>query len=175
MANSIENNREHETLLLKIETSGENETSVAPIAQISSLATQENEKEHTSLAETDVKFRQKQFDKLLTEAVDEAITTLGAPIKNTLYQHLEVDFCMPIEQIPRRIEEFDEVIHKIFGMGAIRLEIKFMKNLNSKIQADTTWPECEWPMSKWMVTGISFVDYITKIRKDFETNCTEKH
>ena len=113
-------------------------------------------------------FREEQFDEFLVQAIDEAIISLGEPVKNTLYQHLEEDFDMSKNDIPKRIVEFSEIIHKIFGLGASRLEIKFMKNLCTRIQADTKWPEHEC-LSKWIVMEISFDEYIDKMRKNYVT------
>ena len=36
--------------------------------------------------------RAAQFDGYLLDAIDKALSSLGEPVKNTLYQHLEVDF-----------------------------------------------------------------------------------
>ncbi len=110
-----------------------------------------------------------QFDDFLIQAIDEALASLGEPVKNTVYQHLEVDFNIPKNEIPEKIGEFSSIMHKIFGLGACRFERKFMKNLNSKVQADIDWPECEGSLSKWIVSEVSFEKYVIKIRKSYET------
>jgi hypothetical protein len=111
---------------------------------------------------------EEKFDKLLVEAIDEAITSLGEPVKNTFYYRLENDLNIPKNEIPQKLEEFGHIIHKIFGIGASRLEIMFMKNLNSKVKAKVQMPEYEWPVSKWIVMEMSFVDYVNNLRKDYE-------
>lgn len=115
------------------------------------------------------------FDEFLIEAIDEALTSLGEPVKNAVYYHLENDFNMPKNEIPQRLGFFSHIIHKIFGIGASRLEIKFMKNLSSKVKANTQFSEYEWPLSKWIVMEMSFTDYIDKIRKNYEKQMTPKH
>ena len=110
------------------------------------------------------------FDELLIEAIDEAITSLGEPVKNTFYYRLENDLNIPKNEIPQKLEEFAHIIHKIFGIGASRLEIMFMKNLNSRVKAKVQMPEYEWPVSKWIVMEMSFVDYVNNLRKEYELN-----
>jgi hypothetical protein len=110
---------------------------------------------------------QEKFDQLLTEAIDEALSSLGEPVKNAVYQHLQNDFCIEKDKIPVQIDEFSTIIHKIFGLGASRLEIKFMKNLNSKIEIDIEMPEYEWPLSKWVIADLSFAEYVHNARKNY--------
>ncbi len=112
---------------------------------------------------------QKKFDILLVEAIDEAITSLGEPVKNTLYLHLDNDFKIEKNTIPEHISEFSDIIHKIFGLGASRLEVKSLKNLYSKIQMNRQWPEFEYSLSNWIEMEMSFEEYVNSIRKNFLT------
>ncbi len=111
--------------------------------------------------------RKKQFNEYLIEAIDETLTSLGEPVKNALYSNLESNFGISKEDIPGKISDFSSILHKLFGLGASRLEIKFMKNLNDKIQADIKWPQYQWPLSKWAIMDLSFEEYIFNIREDF--------
>jgi hypothetical protein len=113
-----------------------------------------------------------QFNGLLIEAIDEALASLGEPVKNTLYQHLAQAFKITKKNIPNHIEEFSQILHKIFGLGASRLEIKFMRNLNTKIKANIKWKQYEWPLSKWIVMEMSFEEYIRNIRIEYEKQST---
>ena len=115
------------------------------------------------------------FNEFLIEAIDEAFSSLGEPVKNTVYHHLENDFNIPKNEIPQKLDEFSHIIHKIFGMGASRLEIKFMKNLNSKVKGNVQMPEYEWPLSKWIVSEMSFKEYVNNIRKEYETQKPSTH
>ena len=115
--------------------------------------------------------RQEQFDVFLVQAIDEALTSLGEPVKNALYQRLEVDFNIHKNDIPKKIGEFSDIIHKIFGLGACRLERKFMKNLNSKVQASVRLAECEGSLSEWIIMETSFDEYVAKVRKNYEALC----
>jgi hypothetical protein len=121
----------------------------------------------TEISEDKQSSVEQKFDKFLMEAIDEALCSLGEPVKNAVYLHLQNDFGIEKEDIPGKVEEFSNIIHKIFGLGASRLEIKFMKNLNSKIEVDVKMPEHEWPLSKWIVADLSFEVYIFNVRKSY--------
>jgi ribosomal protein L9 len=110
---------------------------------------------------------QRKFDEYLFEAIDEALTSLGAPVKNAVYFQLENSFNMPKNEIPKQIEGFVDIMHKIFGLGASRLEIKFMKNLQSKIKVNIELTEYEWPLSKWILADMSFKEYVYSARKKY--------
>jgi hypothetical protein len=105
-----------------------------------------------------------QFNKLLAEAIDEAITSLGVPLKNQFYLRLELNFNMEKEIIPRRLEEFSSILHKIFGLGACRLEIKFLKNLEAKLADEK---KIDYNISVWIEKDMSFIKSINNKRNDF--------
>lgn len=107
------------------------------------------------------------FDELLVESIDEAISSLGEPVKNAVYIHLQNDCSIRKKDIPKNLEEFSKIIHKIFGLGASRLEIKFLKNLNSKIESDIKMPECNVAVSKWIVNDLSFNALVGDTRKKY--------
>jgi len=156
MPNSLAENQETERICINLENSSKPTDSLLPISV--EMCAEQNVRSS----------REEQFNEFLIQAVDEAITSLGEPVKNTIYQHLKDDFDISKDDIPIKIVEFSEIIHKIFGLGASRLEIKFMKNLCTRIQADTKWPEHEC-LSKWIVMEISFDEYIDKMRKNYVT------
>ena len=84
------------------------------------------------------------FKKLLLEAVDEGLSSLGDSPKKAIYFHLERNFGIKKQDIPDRIEEFTEAIEKIFGHGARILEICIMKHLYEKVGDDFLYvPENE--------------------------------
>lgn len=72
------------------------------------------------------------FEKLLLEAVDESLSSLGDSAKQAIYFHLEKTFKVSKSEIPSKIEEFSEAIEKIFGVGARLLEIQMMKRFHEK-------------------------------------------
>jgi hypothetical protein len=113
------------------------------------------------------------FDQYLLEAIDETLTSLGEVVKNAVFEHLKNDFQIDKANIPEKICDFSEIIHKIFGLGAARLEVKIMNNLNSKLQVDVQLTEYEWPLSKWIINDVSFIDYIANLRSSY-TRTVEK-
>jgi hypothetical protein len=111
-----------------------------------------------------------EFENILLEAIDETLSSLGEPVKNAVYFHLQTNFNINKSEIPERIDEFSDVIHKIFGSGAGRLEIKFMKTLNLKMNVNIQWPENDLPLSKWIVIDMSFVEYVYSMRRTYIAN-----
>jgi hypothetical protein len=112
---------------------------------------------------------QELFDKLLIEAIDEALSSLGEPVKNAVYQNLESNFNIPKNKIPEKITTFSEIINKIFGLCASNLEVKSMRNLHSKINYYFKFNDCKAPLSKWIVADFSFEEYICEMRRKFES------
>lgn len=172
----MEEDQETERICLNIISSGSTDdcldnTSSSVKGNPSEMLSQNSKDENDIVSdmESNIKSpREEQFDEFLVEAIDETLSSLGEAVKSTVYQHLEDDFNIPKNEIPQKIKEFSEIIHKIFRLGASRLEIKFMKSLNSKLKANTELPEYEWPLSKWIVMEVSFTDYIKKMRVDYE-------
>ncbi|MBN1357337.1 hypothetical protein JW988_01075 [Candidatus Bathyarchaeota archaeon] len=77
--------------------------------------------------------RQKEFNKLLESAIDEALGSLGESVKRSIYFHLENQFKVARKEIPKNLGEFQVGLEKIFGAGAQFIEIQIMKNLHRKI------------------------------------------
>ena len=77
--------------------------------------------------------KRSEFDKLLVNAIDEALNSLGASIRQSIYFHMETKFKVARTEIPKNLEEFQGGLEKIFGAGAQFIEILIMKNLHSKI------------------------------------------
>ena len=76
------------------------------------------------------------FEKLVLEAVDEQLASLGESSRQALYFHLERGFNIKKQEIPKKTEAFVDAMEKIFGQGADYLEILIMKRLHSKIGLD---------------------------------------
>ncbi len=76
------------------------------------------------------------FKKLLLEAVDETLSSLGDSSKQSIYFHLEKSFTIKKHDIPNKVEEFTDAIEKIFGNGAKTLEIQIIKHLYEKVGHD---------------------------------------
>ena len=98
------------------------------------------------------------FEKLLLEAVDEGLSSLGEASKQAIYFHLEKSFNIKKQEIPSKIETFAKSIEKIFGLGANFLEIFIMKRLYEKIGGVFEWQE---------TTEITFTKYVTVAKRNF--------
>lgn len=94
----------------------------------------------------------------MTEAVDEALTSLGESAKQAIYFHLENKFEIAKKDIPYRLEDFAEGLEKIFGLGAHFIEILIMKNMFEKIGQPL-----EWNQNKELV----FVEYVGAAKQSF--------
>jgi hypothetical protein len=110
---------------------------------------------------------QQNFDQLLVQAIGESLSSLGEPVKNGIYSKLMQCTGITVDEIPDYIEEFSDLIHKIFGIGSNRLEILFIKNLNKKAGIEIESSQYEWPLSKWINTEMTFVEYVNAIRQQF--------
>jgi nucleoside-diphosphate-sugar epimerase len=98
------------------------------------------------------------FEKLLLEAVDEGLSSLGDSAKYAIYFHLEKTFNINKRDIPHKIEEFADAIEKIFGLGAKPVEILIMQRLYEKVGGAV-----EYPVQKDLV----FTEYVAAAKKSF--------
>jgi len=73
------------------------------------------------------------FEKLLLEAVDEGLSSLGDSAKQAVYFHLKKTFNISKRDIPYKIGEFADAMEKTFGLGSKFLEILIMKRVYEKI------------------------------------------
>ena len=73
------------------------------------------------------------FERLLMEAIDEGLSSVGDSPKHAIYFHLEKSFNIKKKEIPKKVEVFEDAIEKIFGFGAEFLEVLIMKRLYEKI------------------------------------------
>ncbi len=72
------------------------------------------------------------FEKILLEAIDEGLESLGASSKQAIYFHLEKGFNLQRQEIPGNVEAFVFAIEKLFGIGANFLEALILKGLYEK-------------------------------------------
>ena len=101
------------------------------------------------------------FEKILLEAVDEQLTSLGESSKQALYFHLERGFNIKRQEIPKKTEAFVSAMEKIFGQGANYLEILIMKRLHEKIGYDV----------KVRSSNLTFIEYVEAAKQSY---CEEK-
>ena len=102
---------------------------------------------------------------LLLEAIDQVLSSLGEPVKNHLYIHLENDFLIKKNELPQKIEEFSHFLFKIFGSSAHHLEIKFMQTLYAKINADQIGEHMSIVFKE---KDLTFINYVKRMRESVE-------
>jgi len=73
------------------------------------------------------------FNMLLLNSIDEALLSLGEPVKKSIFFHLEKNFLVARNEIPCELEHFQNALERIFGVGARYLEILIMRNLYCKV------------------------------------------
>ena len=105
----------------------------------------------------------KKFEAIVLEAVDEAFSTLGESVKVSIYFHLEHKFIIPKQDIPYRIDEFSDVLERIFGNAAKHLEILIIKKLHKKIACFY-----KWDGPSWLVPDLTFRQYVELLKLCYE-------
>jgi hypothetical protein len=77
--------------------------------------------------------KEKTFEKLFIEAVDEGLETLGESGKHMIFFHLDKSYSIKKYEISKKPEAFAKGLEKIFGAGASVLEKLIVKSLYSKL------------------------------------------
>jgi hypothetical protein len=103
------------------------------------------------------------FERLLLEAIDEGLSSLGESSQQAIYYHLERSFNVKREDIPTRLIAFTQAIGNIFGVGANFVEILILKKLYEKIGGILIWKDSE---------SFGFMEYLAKARRTFNEKNT---
>ena len=98
--------------------------------------------------------KEKDFEKLFIEAVDEGLETLGESGKHMIFFHLDKSYSIKKHQISRRPEAFAKGLEQIFGAGATVLQRLILKSLCSKLGLEYE-----------DVGGRPFTDYVNWVRE----------
>lgn len=110
--------------------------------------------------------RNRNFNKLLLEAVDEGLSSLGDSPRQAVYFYLKKEFKLDKRGIPKKIEEFADAIERIFGLGAKFLEILIMKRLYEKVG-----DSFEYNRER---KDLVFTEYVEAAKKSFEKQIEQK-
>jgi hypothetical protein len=105
---------------------------------------------------------------ILLEAIDEGLSSLGESAKIAIYLHLENTFGIKKQEIPFRIDAFQEALEKLFGLGARHIEILFIKSLKVKVEV-----EYKWNMPSCIVPELTFQEYLRLVKMNFENSNTK--
>lgn len=77
--------------------------------------------------------REREFEKLFVEAVDEGLNILSQSGKQMVFFHLEKDCSISKHDIAEKSDSFAKGLEKIFGAGALVLEKHIIKSLYSRL------------------------------------------
>jgi hypothetical protein len=133
------------------------------------LDTRDNHQLTVNSPNIDIISKQK-FDNYLTQAIDEVITSLGPAVSHALFDKLNQNFNINTTNIADRIDDLVKILHRIFGLGATRLELRILQVLNNRIQAKKSLPECEYTVSKWIEMEVSFIDTLYALKTQYLTS-----
>jgi hypothetical protein len=99
--------------------------------------------------------RERQFNKILLESIDEAFSTLGESAKSPIYFYLENKFEISKSDIPDRICDFSKALEQVFGLATQHIEILIMKCLNERVKC-----AYKWVGPKWLVPDLTLTKYV---------------
>ena len=102
---------------------------------------------------------------LLLEAIDKSFLSLGEPVKKSIYFYLENSMGIKKPEIPFRINDFQNALEKLFGIGTRHLEILIIKNLHEKIKI-----KYKGDMPRWVVPDLTFQKYIRLVKMTYENS-----
>lgn len=77
------------------------------------------------------------FRRVLLDAIDQGLSSLGDSPKEAIFFHLESSFQLRKEDIPMNLTEFKQALERIFGPGAPYLEKLILKSLYEKLGLDS--------------------------------------
>lgn len=97
---------------------------------------------------------QNNLRKILLEAVEEGLSSLGDSPKQAIFFHLETSFKIKKDEIPANLTEFSKALEKIFGPGASYLERLIAKRLYEKLGLEFEEGE------NW-----DFLEYVDNVKK----------
>ena len=105
------------------------------------------------------------FCDVLLESIDEAFSSLGESAKASIYSYLENEMDIRELEIPFRIDDFQNALERIFGMGARHLEILFIMHLHEKLKT-----KYKWHMPRWVVPELTFKEYVRLLKTKLENS-----
>lgn len=76
------------------------------------------------------------FEQLLLNSIDEAMSNLGESCRALLYTYLAAALSLKKDQIPKRLEDFTVVIKDIFKLGSKVIDGLVLKTLCDKLNVN---------------------------------------
>jgi len=103
-----------------------------------------------------------EFRKILSNAINETLNKiLGKNAAQTIYFHLEQEHHLKREDIPDNLEDFQFVLEKIFGIGALLIEKAIMENLYSCLSLENKKNCINYENQE----QFNFVNYVSSLKK----------
>ena len=96
------------------------------------------------------------FEKLLIEAVDEGLSSLGDSGQEAIYFHLKSTFEIEKHEIPDKIEAFAKALEEIFGGGAKLIQIRIIEALHERVNQFKYFPK---------QGDLVFTEYLAALRR----------
>ncbi len=85
-------------------------------------------------------------DEIVLGAIDRGLGTFGESPKQAIWYRLENDFHLERDAVPEKIDAFEDVLKKIFGLGYPFLEALFRQHLEEatgqNFQSCLTFSDC---------------------------------
>jgi hypothetical protein len=107
----------------------------------------------------------KDFEKLLAEAIDESLSSLGENMKLKVYLHLEERFGVHKSEVAFRLASFAQAVDELFGLEAGDLEAHVLKRIYEEIGRKAE----QSPHS-----GLTFVEQVKLARNQLYTEFVSK-
>jgi len=101
-----------------------------------------------------IHLHQDNLRKILLEAIEESLSSLGDSPKQAIFFHLEKSFKIKKDSIPANLTEFAKALEKVFGPGAFYLEKLIVKRLYEKLELEFEESE-EW----------NLLEYVNNVKK----------
>jgi hypothetical protein len=101
---------------------------------------------------------------VLLDAIEKTFLSLGEAVKASVYSYLEKSGIEKSE-IPFRIDDFQNRLEDLFGLGARLIEILIIKNLHEKIKMKyrNNGP-------RWVIPDLSIQEYISLLKISYENS-----
>jgi hypothetical protein len=76
------------------------------------------------------------FDEVLSEAIDQALTSIGESVKNILYYHIQTKYFLKPEDISKNPDLFVLALKSLLGKGSSHLEELILKKVCEAYKLD---------------------------------------
>jgi hypothetical protein len=97
----------------------------------------------------------KEFEGLLLESIDKALSSMGEGLKNAAYVRLQESFGIAKQEIPYNVEAFTKTVESVLGSEASRLKILILRQLYEKNG---------WSFRKNEFNDLGFLEYLERAR-----------